>query len=205
MSEIGSNEVLDTVETTEDVKPNVSNKDVKEHQVFKKVAKELSETRAELEALRSAQMESAKVSEIEKARQEQALESLVSQRDNEIKSLKDAFDRQQKESEIRLLALKAGVNSDLVLEGIVSRFHKDKPESSGDWLNELVEKEALVKSNAQESIAIASGPSGRVSRSANPTAELVARVKSGKPNPGDTSEMIRLISEGKIDSLGNIK
>jgi hypothetical protein len=124
----------------------ITNKDVREHKLFRGIAKELNETKARLKEFEELKDNTLKSLELEKAKSSQTLEQLIGQKDLEVKKFKEMYESTKTEYEIKLQASKLGIQSDIILEGLISKYKKDAPESMNEWLNAIVEAEQFVKS-----------------------------------------------------------
>jgi hypothetical protein len=186
-------ESVPEIETNEEI--TITNKDVREHKLFRGIAKELNETKAKLKEFEELKDNTLKSLELEKAKSTQTLEQLVSQKDLEVKKFKEMYESSKIDYEIKLQASKLGIHSDIILEGLISKYKKDAPESMNEWLNAIIETEQFGKSVPTNVEKLSPGPSGRaVSRSGYDL--LIDKAKKG--DAVAVAEVKRLISEGKI-------
>lgn len=194
-NEVDVNE--EVVETEEE--PKLKSADVRKHPLFKQMTGQINELKTQIEMFTNKQKEVEKTLEVEKAKSSQTLEQLIAQKNEEIEALKGGHDIYIKENQLRLDAVRLGINSELIVDGIVSRFHKDQPEDMRAWFKEIVESENLLpqKTESKQS-QMSTGITGRAAPRNNDVQDTLNKWRTGKLTPVEYEKFHEYLALGKI-------
>jgi hypothetical protein len=175
----------------------IDDKSVKEHPSFKKLSGSLTKVSDELKALKAEREAEKRTLELEKAKATQSVEELLKQKQEELESYKAQVARQSVEFDLKTKANALGVKSQIVLDGLVARLHKESPEDIDSWLGEIPPEELGLSANEKAAPGNTGPTAPRVTKS-TAREELVNKVKSGKADRFEIAKVMKMLGEGKL-------